>query len=473
MEKVGILVVCYGSRGVAIADAFNRSTEYKTELYIVDRQRNPFNAKIAQEHIVIPDLNVSEICRFVKKREGKIDFGIVGPEKPIIEGVRDLIESETEVPMICPTKKFAIEASKVKQRHLFQEVAPEVNPKVKVFNPEAYRDVSEVKRDVWSWLDELSDQAVVKPDKPAAGKGVGVWGDHFRTREELFDHFLANFKYGSVIIEEKIEGEESSFQCLCDGKRIVPLPETRDYKRAFDGDEGPNTGGMGSYKDTGDILPFMTVNDWEKEIEIANKLFSKLRGETINPELRGCPFYIAFIHTAEGPKVLENNSRPGDPEIMNLLPLLKNDFVDICLRIIDGNLGNLEFEDLASVVVYKAPPTYAGFMDRFPGRVSKRELGSPVDMSEAEKLKERFGNRIKFYSGSMELRDGKTYALRSRAVAVVGLGEDIEDARETALRGVEAIRGGALWFRSDIASKEHIGKSVERMKALREGKKHR
>ena len=90
-----------------------------------------------------------------------------------------------------------------------------------------------------------------------------------------------------------------------------------------------------------------------------------------------------------------------------------------------------------------------------------------------KKLKEKFGNRIKFYPGSMELRDGKTYALRSRAVAVVGLGEDIEDAREIALRGIEAIRGGALWFRSDIASEEHIGKSVERMRALREGKKHR
>ena len=467
MEKVGILVVCYGSRGVAIADAFKRSLEYETDLYIVDRQKNPFNARIAKEHIVIPDLNVNEICKFVKKREREIDFGIVGPEKPIIEGIRDLIEAETEIPLICPTKKFAIEASKVEQRKLFQKAIPEVNPKFKVFDPADYRDVSEVKREVWSWLDELNNQAVVKPDKPAAGKGVGVWGDHFRSREELFEHFLANFMYGRVIIEEKLEGEESSFQCFCDGKRIVPLPETRDYKRAFEGDEGPNTGGMGSYKDTGNILPFMTERDWDKEIEIANKIFYELRGKTSNPELRGTPFYIAFIHTAEGPKILENNSRPGDPEIMNVLPLLKDDFVDLCMRMIDGNLKEPKIEDLASVVIYKVPPTYGGFNERFPEKVRREELGSPVDLSSAEKLVEKYGGRLRLYPGSMEVRDGETYALRSRAVAAVGLGDGIAEARKIALECVEAIRGGALWFRKDIASKEHISRSIERMKTLR------
>ena len=468
MEKVGILVVCYGSRGVAIADAFRRSREYETELYIVDRQKNPYNVKIAKEHIVIPDLNVNEICKFVKKRERKIDFGIVGPEKPIIEGVRDLVEAKTKVPIICPTKRFAIEASKVEQRTLFQEVNPEVNPRFRVFDSTDYRDVDEVKREVWSWLDELNNQAVVKPDKPAAGKGVGVWGDHFRSREELFEHFLANFKYGRVIIEEKLEGEESSFQCFCDGKRIFPLPETRDYKRAFEGDEGPNTGGMGSYKDVGNVLPFMTREDWDKEVEIANKIFSKLRGKTRNPELIGTPFYIAFIHTAEGPKILENNSRPGDPEIMNVLPLLKDDFVELCMRMIEGNLKKPEFEDLASVVVYKVPPTYGGFSERFPEKVRRSEVGSPVDLSGAEKLVERYDGRLRLYPGSMEVRDGETYALKSRTVASVGLGESIEEARKIAFECVKTIRGGALWFRKDIASKEHIGQSIDKMKILRE-----
>jgi len=93
-----------------------------------------------------------------------------------------------------------------------------------------------VRKNLYAWLDELDNKVAVKPDNPAAGKGVGVWGDHFNTREQVFEHFLANYEYGPVIIEEKIEGEESSFQAFCDGKHLVPLPETRDYKRAFDDD---------------------------------------------------------------------------------------------------------------------------------------------------------------------------------------------------------------------------------------------
>ncbi|MEW6505997.1 MAG: hypothetical protein AB1457_18760, partial [Chloroflexota bacterium] len=230
-----------------MVDAFLRSGEYKTELYVADKQANPFNLKAATKHVVIPDLDIEAICRFAEANKEHIDFGIVGPEKPIIEGIRDLVEKSTRIPIICPTKEFAIEESKVQQRLLFQEVVPEVNPRFKIFNPKDYKSEVEVRKAVARWLDELDNQAVVKPDKPAAGKGVGVWGDHFTNREQLFEHFLSNFQYGSVIIEEKVEGEESSFQAFCDGKHLVPLPDTRDYKRAFDGDKGPNTGGMGSY----------------------------------------------------------------------------------------------------------------------------------------------------------------------------------------------------------------------------------
>ncbi|MDH5713818.1 MAG: hypothetical protein OEY83_07780, partial [Candidatus Bathyarchaeota archaeon] len=255
MERVGVLVVCYGSRGAAMVDAFSRSQNYSTEIYVADKQRNPFNLEKAKEHAVVPDLDAEKICKFAKKYEKRIDFGIVGPEKPIINGVRDVVEKETGIPIICPTQEYAIEGSKVAQRRLFHKVAPGVNPSFRVFDPKGYSTVNEVKRDVNAWLDKLNDQVAVKPDRPVAGKGVGVWGDHFNTREQLFEHFLSNYEHGPVIVEEKIEGEESSFQAFCDGKHMVPLPETRDYKRAFDGDKGPNTGGMGSYKDVGDWLP--------------------------------------------------------------------------------------------------------------------------------------------------------------------------------------------------------------------------
>jgi len=468
MEKVGILVVSYGSREAAMIDAFSRSLNYKTEIYVVDKQRNPFNVKRAKEHVVISDLNIQEIRKFAEKRKGKIDFGIVGPEKPIIEGVRNLVEDKTRIPMICPTKEFAIEASKVAQRQLLQKVAPQANPKFKIFDPKDYKSLSAVKRDVYTWLAKLNNQVAVKPDTPAAGKGVGVWGDHFNSREQLFDHFVDNYQHGAVIIEEKIEGEESSFQAFCDGRHLSPLPETRDYKRAFDGDKGPNTGGMGSYKDSGDILPFMTKEDRDKEVDLANKLFNELRKKANKTDLRGIPFYDAFIHTAKGPKLLENNSRPGDPEIQNILPILKDDFVDVCYKIIEGNLTHVKVEDKASVVTYKAPPNYGGYSSVFPNLVDKGEVGSPINLDEAGKLSRKHGDNIRIYPGSMESRDDEVFALSSRAVCVVGIGSDIQNAREVSLEGTRAIKGGALWHRNDIASSEHIAKSIEHMNRLRQ-----
>lgn len=468
METVGILVVAYGARETAIIDALSRSANYKVRMHVADKQKNPFNLQKATEHVVIPDLSIDEICKFTKKHKDEIDFGIVGPEKPIIDGIRDLIERETGIPVICPTKEYAIEKSKVAQRQLFQKVAPETNPRFKVFYPGKFHTEEAVKRELFRWLDELNNQVAVKPDTPAAGKGVGVWGDHFTTREELLDHFLTNFKQCTVIVEEKVEGEESSFQAFCDGKHLVPLPETRDYKRAFDGDKGPNTGGMGSYKDVGDELPFMTSQNREAEVQIANKIFQEMKGVTArNDALLGVPFYMAFIHTKDGPKILENNSRPGDPEIINILPMLKDDFVDVCFRMIDGNLTKVELEKKASVVTYKVPPTYGDYIDVFKGRVKQSEIDTPVDLNEAKKLNAKYGDNVRVYPASMELKDNQVFALRSRAVGVVGIGNDVQAAREISLEGINAIEGGGLWNRSDIASKEHINKSVQHMRRLR------
>jgi len=466
MEKVGVLVVSYGAREAAMIDAFTRSQNYLVEIYVSDKQRNPFNVKKAAKHVVIPDLNVGEICRFAEANKDKIDFGIVGPEKPIIEGVRDLVEERTGIPMICPTKEYAIEASKVQQRLLFQEIVPEVNPSFKIFNPKDYKSQEEVKKTVYKWLDELENRVVVKPDQPAAGKGVGVWGDHFGTREQLFEHFMANFQQGPVIIEEKIEGEESSFQAFCDGKHLVPLPDTRDYKRAFDDDQGPNTGGMGSYKSVGDVLPFMTNTDREKEMEVVNRIFRKWKVED-SASLRGFPFYVAFMHTGKESKILENNSRPGDPEIINILPILKEDFVDVCFKILEGNLTRVKIEKSATVLTYKAPPNYGGYIDTFPQLVDKDEIGKPVDLAEAYELSKEYGDRIRVYPAGMELRNGETYALKSRAVGVLGVGENIEEARQISLEGLRAIKGGALWHRKDIASRQHIEKSIRHMEELR------
>lgn len=474
METVGILVVSYGAREAAIIDILSRSRKYKVELYVADKQRNPFNVKLAKEHVVIPNLDVKLICDFAKKRVGSIDFGIVGPEKPIIEGARDLVEKETAIPIICPTREYAIEGSKVAQRLLLQDVVPEANPKFKVFDPKIYSKKKDaLTKEVRKWIEELGgvDKSVIKPDKPGFGKGVGVGGEHYTTFEQALQFFSGSFgghTGESVIIEEKVEGEESSFQAFCDGKNLVPLPETRDHKRAFDGDIGPNTGGMGAYKDVADWLPFMTQGDKKKEIEMVTKLFKYLRKNGSEEGLRGIPFYVAFIHTAAGPKILEINSRPGDPEIQNILPIVKDDFVDVCFNLIDGNLNQIRLEEKATVTIYKTPPSYGGYINTFPDHVKKDEIGTPVDLDEAYKLTKVYGENIRIYPGSMELRDdGRNYALSSRAVCVVGIADNLQAARERSLRGIHAIKGGALWNREDIASKEHITRSIKHMHGLR------
>ena len=278
-------------------------------------------------------------------------------------------KNRTGIPVICPKQQYAIEVSKVEQRQLFDEIAPEANPRFKVFNPADYKGEADVKSAVYRWLDELDNQAVVKPDKPALGKGVGVWGDHFANREELFEHFMSNFKYGNVIIEEKIDGEESSFMAFCDGKHFIALPDTRDYKRAFDDDRGPNTGGMGSYKDADDKLPFLTAVERERSLALANKIFKGWKAKIKDDSaLRGVPLYLAFMHTGKGIKVLEINSRPGDPEIINLLALIKDDFVESASEMIEGNLTSVKLENAASVLTYKVPLDYGGYAEVFPNQ---------------------------------------------------------------------------------------------------------
>jgi len=271
MEKIGVLLVSYGSRAASIADALCRSKNYRVKIFDADKQKNPFILERSKDYIL--SLDVKKIGQFAKKHKDEIDFGIVGPEGPIIEGVRDVVEKEAGIPVICPAKEYAIEGSKVAQRRLMEKCCPEANPRFRVFDPAENRSASSVKKDVWKWLDEFKNEVAVKPDRPATGKGVGVWGNHFRTRDELFQHFMSIYEHGPVLVEEKIEGEEFSLQFFSDGRHLIETPCVRDYKLAFDGDRGPNTGGMGCYKGAGNRLPFMSGSDWKEGIKIGKKVF--------------------------------------------------------------------------------------------------------------------------------------------------------------------------------------------------------
>lgn len=457
MEKVGVLLVSYGSRAASIADALCRSN-YRVKIFDADKQKNPFILERSKEYIL--SLDVDEIGKFAKKHRSEIDFGIVGPEGPIIEGVRDVVEKEAGIPVICPTKEYAIEGSKVAQRLLMEKCCPEANPRFKVFDPAKDGSIKSVKKDVWEWLDEFENKVAVKPDMPATGKGVGVWGDHFRTRDELFEHFVTIYEQGPVLIEEKVEGEEFSIQFFSDGRHLIETPCVRDYKLAFDGDRGPNTGGMGCYKDAKNRLPFMSNSDWEKGLKIGRKVFEELKGDGSNPGLRGVPLYMAYTCAKDGVKFFETNSRPGDPEIMNLMPILKGDFVDICFDMIEGRLKKMEFEKQATVITYAVPMTYGGYRNKYSG-------DKTVDLADAYALSEKYNGKLRVYPGSVELcDDGKTRTVGSRAVGCVGIAGDIETAREISLDGIRAL-DGPLWNRGDIGLKEHIERSIDHVKDLR------
>jgi phosphoribosylamine--glycine ligase len=225
---------------------------------------------------------------------------------------------------------------------------------------------------------------------------------------------------------------------------------------------------MGSYKDNADYLPFLTTADHEQEIALANQIFKGWRAKIPDDTaLRGVPLYLAFMHTGKNIKILEINSRPGDPEIMNLLPILKDDFVDICLNMVNCNLRSVATEKYATVLTYKVPADYGGYAQEFPDKVAKSEINSPVDFTKAEALSKEFGDKIRIYPGSMELRGDKNYALKSRAIGILGIGDNIEEARNISQKGANAITGGALWNRTDIAAKRHIQKSITHMERLR------
>ena len=156
----------------------------------------------------------------------------------------------------------------------------------------------------------------------------------------------------------------------------------------------------------------MDHGDLEKEVKIVEKIYNKLRGNRDNPGLRGIPFYVAFMHTRKGPMILENNSRAGDPEIMNILPVLKDDFVEVCFKIIEGSLTKIDVKKKATVTTYKVPPEYGGYADVFPEKVDKCDIGTPVVLDDAEKLVSKHSDIMRIYPGSLEIRDdGHCYAL--------------------------------------------------------------
>ena len=458
MQKVGIFLVSKCLSAPAMIDAFLRSESYAPEFHVVAKQLNPFIKAHAKTHSVVPDLNLGDILKVANRLRGRIAFGLTDTEDFVTAGGRDLLEKEAGLEMVCVSKKYAVERSKADQRLLFDRIFKGANPRFKVFDPKDYAGTSDALADFGRTASEM-DGVVIKPDAPARGAGVGVWGSDFSTKEEMSRFFLSTLARGRVVVEEKVEGEESSFHAFSDGKHFVPAPLTRDYKRSLDGNIGKLTGGMGSYRSPDGSLPFLSRAEVAALVRAEESAFRRWKGKGSEPGLKGIVLYDAIMHTARGFKVLERNSRGGNTEQVNLFATIEDDLVDVCHRILDGDLKGIRFASRASVVTCAVPLSYG-----LPHPAAPE--GGKIGLARAYSLSEHGGTALKVYPMDVVLKGGQTYLGTSRSVAVTGVGASIEEARDISLQGVEALSGPLRW-RRDVASREDISRSRRHLSLLR------
>ncbi|MBM4315217.1 MAG: phosphoribosylamine--glycine ligase [Deltaproteobacteria bacterium] len=437
-----VLLVGNGAREHAIAEAIARSNR-NPRLAAFMKTNNPGIASFASKVRIGRYDDPEAIVAFAK--ETGTEFAVIGPEDPLNQGiVDDLLRAG--IPAVGPTKTLArLETSKSFTRNLLEKYDIPGNPR--------FRNFSSIEG-IETFCDGLAG-IVLKPDGLTGGKGVLVQGDHFQTRTEALEHCRDILKtHTGVTIEEKLEGEEFSLQCLCDGRTVVATPPVQDHKRRFTDDRGPNTGGMGSYSCHDHLLPFLDTAAVTEGLEITRKVAEAIRLET-GVSYKGI-MYGGFMITASGVKLIEYNARFGDPEAMNILPLLRTDFIDVCRAIIDGTLDQLEmvFEKKATVCKYVVPIGYGLPQDR------------PDTVSASARIEIEDPRGARLYYSSIDQRPDGLYMTSSRAIGVVGIAENLEEAEKIAENGVSAIHG-LVDHRPDIGTEPLIQKRIQHMKRIR------
>lgn len=432
-----VLVVGSGGREHAIVEALARS-EYSPKIYAVMGNLNPGIKRRAQDYLLEKETNVPAIVQYAMDQN--VDFAIIGPETPLAAGLVDALEEEG-IPCVGPKRDAArIEFDKGWTREFMARNNIKGLPKFRVFSN--YEDAC--------LYIKANPNIVVKPAGLTGGKGVKVMGEHVKTAEEACEYAKEVLRNDRVVVEEKLEGEEVTIMAFVDGTHVSPMPTVQDHKRAFENDTGPNTGGMGSYTDMIDLLPFMTLEDYAGGVEIMEETVKAMKKDV------GVPYkgilYGQFMITRDGMKVVEFNARFGDPEAMNVLSLLKTDFVDISQAIIDGSLDKLkiEFEKSATVCKYVVP---AGYPD-------KPQKDSPLEVTESPD-----GKYIVYYA-SVNEREGKVYTTSSRSLAIVGIADSIANAEIMSEMGLANVTG-EFHCRHDIGKEQLIRKRIEHMDAIR------
>lgn len=437
-----ILLITSSARGHALAEALARSAHAPT-IISVCTTKNPGIKSIADEQHVMDIMDFEKVLEIAKKHQP--DFAVIGPDDPIGSGLADRL-LEIGIESVAPKKSLArVEASKGFTRDLLKKYHIDASPAFGVFRSRETKELN-------TFIDQLHGNFVVKYDALKGGKGVKVSGEHFEKPEEGIAYALECIEEcGQVVIEEKLIGIEFSLLSFVSGLQVVDMPLVQDHKRAYEGDTGPNTGGMGTYTDSNHSLPFLTEGDVSRAREI-NREAAKALKEECGEGFRGI-LYGGFIATKNGVKLIEYNARFGDPEALNILPLLKSDFVDICLSMISGNLAEdlVQFEKKATVCKYITPQSYPE---------AKNEKGEPVTFPEMPE-------NAKLYFGDISEDDDGTLRLGgSRTAGIVGIGDSIEEAEKIAQDLCEKVQG-PVRFRSDIGTKELVQKRIDTMQTLR------
>jgi len=437
MER--ILVIGSGAREHAIAVALARSPQ-KPELVCFGSARNPGIDSLCVAYAVGDITDAAMVAEFGVMH--KATLAVVGPEAPLAAGVADALW-ELGIAVVGPTQSLArLESSKSFTRELLAKYGIEGNPFFQRFT--SMDGVEAV-------LARFPMQHVIKDDGLAGGKGVKVCGDHLHSMDESLAFCRELVDHGhSFVMEEKLEGEEFSLLSFCDGKTLRHMPLVQDHKRAYEGNTGPNTGGMGSYTSADHKLPFVTEDDLRKAGEI-NTLVAEAVAKECGRPYQGI-LYGGFMATRDGVRLIEYNARFGDPECLNLLTLLETDFVRVCRAIVDGTLHELEvaFAAKASVCKYVVPEGY-------PDAPRK---------GDAVKLPTELPTDATLYLGAVDLREGELVSTGSRTVAVVVSAATTAEAEAVCEAVVREIPG-PFFHRTDIGTAALVARRVEHMKSLR------